>query len=211
LFSKHFFSSFVQATIKRKRSYGKNKSLSRKKKRGTAKTVQPGAHKAAFVRQRQDPTRSVIPVPKSTSQQKIKALTNALQYQRKKSSAAIDSNDTLTQQVRVLKEEVTMKDHEAGLRNMEIAHLEASVERTKQTLECRTARFIAYNEKKDKYIQRIKKECAHRLAILRCHHDIDIAAEQSKRYRSERAMSKNIVSLQSQLHDVEKSARYVSK
>ena len=112
--------------------------------------MQPGAHKAAFVRQRQDPTRSVIPVPKSTSQQKIKALTNALQYQRRKSSAASDTNDTLTQQVSVLQEDVAMKDHQAGLRNMEIAHLEASVEQTKQTLEHRTSRFIAYNEKKDR-------------------------------------------------------------
>ena len=126
----------------KKWTYGKNSSLSRKKKRGTAKTVQPGAHKAAFVRQRQYPTPSAIPAPKCTSQQKIKALTNALQYQGSKSSAASDTK------VSVLQEEVAMKDHEADLRNIEIAHLPASVEWTKQTLEHRTSRFIAYNEKR---------------------------------------------------------------
>lgn len=209
MISNYFLCSTAQVTIKKKRRYGKNQSLSRKKKRGTAKTVMPGAHKASFIRPKQDPIPAANPTPKPTYQQNIKALTKSLQYQRKKSLAASDATETLKQQVNALEVEVTKKDHKADLRNMEIAHLEATVERIKQTLECRTTRFVAYNDKKDKYIQRMKKESAHRLAILKRNHDADIAAEQAKQYRTERAMGKQIVSLESQLHGLENNARYV--
>ena len=183
--------------------------MSRKKKRGTAKTVMPGAHKASFIRPKQDPIPAANPTPKPTYQQNIKALTKSLQYQRKKSLAASDATETLKQQVNALEVEVTKKDHKADLRNMEIAHLEATVERIKQTLECRTTRFVAFNDKTDKYIQRMKKVSAHWSAILKCNHDADIAAEQAKQYRTERAMGKQIVSLESQLHGLENNARYV--
>ena len=55
----------------------------------------------------------------------------------------------------------------------------------------------------------MKKESAHRLAILKHNHDADIAAEQAKQYRTERAMGKQIVSLESQLRGLENNARYV--
>ena len=65
---------------------------------------------------------------------------------------------------------------------MEIAHLKAAVERTKQTLERRTERWIAHNEKRDEYIMRIKKALAHLLAVLKRTHEEDMAAQEARQY-----------------------------
>ena len=93
---------------------------------------------------------------------------------------------------------------------MEIAQLEAAVERTKQTLEHRTERWIAHNEKRDGYIMRIKKALAHRLAVLKRTHEEDMAAQEARQYRMQREMSKQVVWLESKLNEVETHARYVT-
>jgi hypothetical protein len=45
----------------------------------------------------------------------VKSLTNALEYQRRRSSAASEASATLQQRICSLEDEVTAKDHQAGL------------------------------------------------------------------------------------------------
>jgi hypothetical protein len=207
-----FEQSSLSSLHKKKRAYRKNRSLSRKKKRGTAKTVKLGAQKASFIRDKcLAPAAASLPtLAKPTTAQKVKSLTNALEYQRRRSSAASEASATLQQRICSLEDEVTAKDHQAGLRQMEIAHLEAAVERTKQTLERRTERWIAHNEKRDEYIIRMKKASAHRLAVLKRTHEEDMAAQEARQYRMQREMGKQVVRLESKLNAVETHARYVT-
>ena len=192
-----FEQSSLSSLHKKKRAYRKNRSLSRKKKKGTAKTVKLGAQKASFIRDKcLAPAAASLPtLAKPTTAQKVKSLTNALEYQRpalEELSCFRSISDTSTEDL-FLEDGVAAKDHQAGLRQMEIAHLKAAVKRTKQTLEPRMERWIAHNEKRDGYIMRIKKALAHRLAVLKRTYEEDMAAQEARQYWMQREMGKQVV------------------
>jgi hypothetical protein len=98
-----------------------------------SKWTQNGSEKASFIRDKcLAPAVASLPTQaKPTTVQKVKSLTNALECQRQRSSAASEASATLQLRICSLEDEVAAKDHQGGLQQMEIAHLKAAVERTK--------------------------------------------------------------------------------
>jgi hypothetical protein len=85
---------------KKKRKYGRNKSLSKKAKEGKSKTVLQNAPKSSFIRQASAP-HSVA--PKSSSKQK--SLHNKVQNQRQLNKKATEQMKTLSSTITSLEEE----------------------------------------------------------------------------------------------------------
>ena len=195
----------LQSNKPKKRPYGRNKSLSRKKYRGTAKTVSVNAVKASFSRPRttQPYTNSL---PKKTSEHKMKSLRNQQAYIKHKNCVAAEKMSTLHSQITALQEEKELFQHTDKQRSIEIAKLEAQAVKAEQTLEARTARWMSWRDKSQEEICKVKKAAERRVAALEKKYATNLSLEQSVRYKLERNHVKSIVALQNTIDSVRREA-----
>lgn len=208
IFSQPLLTSFLTVTLQsnkpKKRSYGRNKSLSRKKYRGTAKTVSANAVKASFCRPRT--TQPYTSSLGKSSELKMKSLRNQKAYIEHKNCVATQKISNLQSKITALQEEKKLFQHTDKQRSMEIAKLEAQAVKAEQTLEARTARWMSWRDKVQEDICKIKKAAERRVAALEKKYSTNLSLEQPLRYKMERNHVKSMVVLQNTMDSVRREA-----
>lgn len=154
---------------KRKRRR-RNKSLSRKVRGGNAKTVSAPL-KASFIRPKQNLTPSVdmnnnTKLSAPTTQQQIKSLRNAKNYQRRKVARQEMKVESLKDEILLLKTAQELSEHRDKQTSIEIAQVNAAKEKADQLLKVRMERFTNWRQKMEEEMRRCKHVANQRILAL---------------------------------------------
>ena len=187
---------------KKRRRYGRNKSLSRKKYRGDAKTVSSNAAKAAFIRPVSEGTTSSGTKKQNTIQLKMKSLRNQKNYEVQKHQQTKASVAGLKHKIEQLSSQCKSHEDFNAQQSIEIAKAKVETEKSKQILEKRTERWSMWREKMEEVTRKLKKSAWRRINALQKKHQTELVRERSIQYKMERNHVKAVVALQDEMESV---------
>jgi hypothetical protein len=191
---------------KKRRRYGRNKSLSRKKYRGDAKTVSSNAAKAAFIRPVSEGTTSSGTKKQNTIQLKMKSLRNQKNYEVQKHQQTKASVAGLKHKIEQLNSQCKSHEDFNAQQRIEIAKAKVETEKSKQILEKRTERWSMWREKMEEVTRKLKKSAWRRINALEKKHQTELLREHSIQYKMERNHVKAVVALQDEMESVRRDA-----
>jgi hypothetical protein len=191
---------------KKRRRYGRNKSLSRKKYRGDAKTVSSNAAKAAFIRPVSEGTTSSGTKKQNTIQLKMKSLRNQKNYEVQKHQQTKASVAGLKHKIEQLNSQCKSHEDFNAQQSIEIAKAKVETEKSKQILEKRTERWSMWREKMEEVTRKLKKSAWRRINALEKKHQTELLREHSIQYKMERNHVKAVVALQDEMESVRRDA-----
>ena len=135
-----------------------NKSLSKKVRGGNAKSASAPL-KASSIHPKQNPSITLDSNRTSSvtsTQQQIKSLRNAKNYQRRKAARQETKVESLKYHISLPKEAQELSEHRDKQRSTEISQVNAAKEKTDQLLKVRTERFTNWWQKMEEEIWRCK-------------------------------------------------------
>jgi len=191
---------------KKRRRYGRNKSLSRKKYRRDAKTVSSNAVKAAFIRPLNEGTTLSGTKKQNTIQLKMKSLRNQKNYEVHQHQQTKASVASLKHKIEQLSAQCKSHEDINAQQSIEIAKAKVQTEKSKQILEKRTDRWLMLREKMEEVTRKLKQSAWRRIDALQKKHQTELAREHSIQYKMERNHVKAVVALQDEMQSVRRDA-----